>query len=202
MNDRIEELFRTGSISPRSISPELVLVDPELAALLRPLAVAAPVHSIQPPELQSVVVAAAAEPVANPPSPIRARPVATRPPHRLWGRVGWAVGLLAFVGVLGAAFAGPREAPSIDTSGPSIARSSQPAIVLSWEPVEWAPYYLVEVFHGQRLDHAASVTTNRLPVPDWLPPGRYTWSVRAGTGSPLDRRAGQPFEQGWFAITK
>lgn len=192
MNGRLDP-----SLPRESISPELVLVDPELAARLRPHAIAGPPYAAAcaPPRSPLGSVAHAAPALPELPQSNSARRHATR---RVRARVGWAVTLLALVGLLGAAFAGPRDAPSIDESAPS----TQPTIVLSWQPLDSASYYLVEIFGGGRLVHAESATGNRMPVPTWLAPGRYTWTVRSGAGSPYERRVSEPVEQGWFIASR
>jgi hypothetical protein len=134
------------------ISPELVLVDPELAARVRPFAVAGPTIAPPPPPppAQAVpppVSAPAPAPVHTPvPAPIlrppadapaappaRRAPAAPAParPTRPYGRRGRsvlvrAVPTLAGLAILGLAFLSPRNAPSLTetTSAPPTTTSA------------------------------------------------------------------------------
>ncbi len=94
------------------ISPELVLVDPELAARVRRNAIAGPSFAASDRASQPLPVEGIPLPVvshdATPPLPRR------RAARRAPARIGWAVTLVALVGVLGAAFAGPRNAADPD----------------------------------------------------------------------------------------
>lgn len=197
------------NVGNESISPELVLVDPELAARLRATAVAGPppvVPDESPPAAQAPVTR---EPPAE--ETIAAAPVAeplrdSRPAHA--GRtsrrlrtprpasivVGLAVMALLLVG-----FLPPRQAPRLgEATAP--ANASPGPITLGWEP-QSASAYLVEVFVGKTLVHAASTPRTAIEVPGWLAPGRYTWRVSAysGPGSGASRPE-RPFEQGWFVV--
>ncbi len=184
------------------ITPELVLVDPELAARLRAVALAELAHL---GEGCSPRPAAAAPAVSvTPPAPTNSTDAvaAERATPRGWIRVGKVAALIGVAALLGASFARPRDAPSIDESTPASRPSASPAITLAWRSTTSASYYVVEIFRGRRLVHAETVDSDRLPVPGWLAPGRYTWYVRSGSGSPLAHRSSEPFEHGWFVVTE
>ena len=184
------------------ITPELVLVDPELAARLRAVAVAEMAHLGEAGSPQPATAAPALS--VTPPTPTNSTDAvaADRATKRGWVRVGKVAALIGVAALLGASFARPRDAPSIDESAPASRPSASPAITLAWQPTTSASYYVVEIFRGRRLVHAETVDTDRLPVPAWLAPGRYTWYVRSGSGFPVARRSSEPFEHGWFVVTE
>lgn len=173
------------------ISPELVLVDPELAARLRLLVFVELLLDTRPPYAER-----------------EDRPVATeRSNQEALGRytpgpaparrvpVGRILILAVLVALLGVAFLPPRDAPRfaeppVSTAGP----------MLTWRPAADSNYYLLELFAGQRLVHAKTLTTTNSNAPAWLAPGRYTWRVYAGQGSPGAREVRGPLEDGWFTI--
>ncbi len=184
------------------ITPELVLVDPELAARLRALAVAETTHLAEAGSSRPAAAAPALSITPATPTNNAHTAGAKRTRSHGWVRVGRLVALIGVAALLGASFARPRDAPSIDES-PSFSRpSASPAITLAWQTTTPSSYYVVEIFRSRRLVHAESVSANRLPVPAWLAPGRYMWFVRAGSGSPVARREGEPFEHGWFVVTE
>jgi hypothetical protein len=175
------------------ISPELVLVDPELAARVRATAVAGP--SLPAPS-----------PVLRPPAEQRAAgdaPARAEAPPRRRIRVTTAIAVLGGAALLGAAFLPPREAPRLtDVAPPATAAPARPAPTLSWRRTADADYYLVELLQGERLVHATTVRGTRLEAPEWLAPGRYTWRVFAGDGAPADRNVRGPLERGWFVLSR
>jgi hypothetical protein len=208
------------------VSPELVLVDPELAARLRPFAIAGP--ALEPPP-----AAPAARPVEaieeiEPPAPLRA-PVPPEPepaesgdepaepaarvestPHpvpaarrqtTVAGRLLQVVGVLAGAALLGVAFLPPRDAPRLVSNLPSASAATSTRVTLAWTAADDASYYLVEVFRGRTLVHAETTGATRLVTPAWLEPGRYTWRVFAGRGAPSERDTVGPLDNGWFRIT-
>jgi hypothetical protein len=192
------------------ISPELVLVDPELAARVRPFAVAGPTFDLAPepgPEPEpghEPAALRAPEPPAAPlpePPPVPAAP-ARRPERRsgLLGRVSTACLVLATLALLGAAFLPPRDAPRLTDASPPAIAAPRPTVTLAWKPAGDADYYLVEIYRGERLVHAESVRTARVVAPDTLSPGRYTWRVFAGRGAPTARSVRGPLENGWFVV--
>jgi hypothetical protein len=207
------------------ISPELVLVDPELAARVRPHAVAGP--SVAPaPALERKPAAARpeqaatalAEPVLPPPAaaprepaqpapvePVLPAPVqpANRPVrHRrsLPGRLASAATTLAAVALLAAAFLPPRDPPRFTDAAPPATAAPRASVTLAWQPAPDADYYLVEIFSGQRLVHAQSTRTTSVEAPAWLSDGRYTWRVFSGHGRPAARITRGPLESGWFLV--
>jgi hypothetical protein len=126
------------------ISPELVLVDPELAARVRPFAVAGPTIAPPPPPppTQPVPPPVSAPAPAPPPAPVPApilrppedapappparrapAPPAPARPTRPHGRRGRtvlvrALPTLAGLAILGLAFLSPRDAPSLTETTP------------------------------------------------------------------------------------
>jgi hypothetical protein len=205
------------------ISPELVLVDPELAARARPEAVAGP--QIPVVAAQPVWVGPTRPRPADPP-PAAPREVAGQRGRWRWPRrlanVAVAVGCLA---IAAAAFLPPRDAPRLGadvvsaTAASPVADSrsradpatdprsqavapapSRPLPTLVWRAMPDARYYLVEIYSGSQLIHSRSVGATRLDAPAWLPRGRYTWRVFAGLGQPRDRRVRGPLEDGWFVV--
>jgi hypothetical protein len=206
------------------ISPELVLVDPELAARVRAVAVAGP--SLDQPVTASPSVersgGAGREPATPPPAapasvpartpapapaPARApapgiptgAPARTRRP--VTARLASLASTLAVLALLAAAFLPPRDAPRLTDSAAPATAAPRTSVTLAWLPASDADYYLVEVYSGTRLVHAQSVRGTRLSAPAWLRPGRYTWRVFSGQGRAADRRTRGPLESGWFVVT-
>jgi hypothetical protein len=181
------------------VSPELVLVDPELAARLRAHAVAGPSYEI--PEPAPALRAPSAEPAAPAPAPVASTPT---PPGRRWTsrleRGLTAAGVVAVVALLGSAFLPPRDAPRLASSPPSANAAISTQVTLAWRPAAGARYYLVEMFRDGALVHAQSTTATRLVTPEWLRPGRYTWRVLAGKGTPSQGDTVGPLESGWFRV--
>jgi hypothetical protein len=106
---------------------------------------------------------------------------------------------LATVALLGAAFLPPRDAPFFPAPPqPGVAQAAP--LTIAWHGGGVPDYYLVELFAGGELTHATSVRGTHLALPAWLPPGRYSWRVYAGTGAPSERRLSGPVEQGWIRV--
>jgi hypothetical protein len=114
--------------------------------------------------------------------------------------VGKVVVMLGIVALLGAAFARPRGAPTLEDS-PVIVRTSGITLVWPRQPSA-SQRFVVEMFRKRRLVHAESVRSDHLDVPGWLARGRYTWSVRAAGGSGAPLGSGRALEHGWFVISR
>ncbi len=196
------------------VSPELVLVDPELAARVRPFAVAGPVFEEPRREPARATGIAPAVPL-RPPAPPEAdpsstvahaarTPVAVRGERRrrsVVGRLASAVAMLAFAALLGTAFLPPRDAPRLADTPATANAATSSRVTLMWVADDDASYYLVEMYVGRTLVHAESTRGTKLVTPAWLPAGRYTWRVFSGNGSPPERNTNGPLESGWFVIT-
>ena len=181
------------------ISPELALVDPELAAEAR-AALPEPAPIKRPPSVEQ-------------PAPVEAPAQVERPARRSRRRPRRVV---AVVGALVLAAAVAAVALMRDEPQPA-ARSAQPAAapaqepeksapvarpltpptpkplpptgahrVYTWAPTEGAFYYRVEILRNGELFHAAETAdpSLRLPATLRLPPGTYRWSVRPATVGP------------------
>ncbi len=217
-----------SGIGDESITPGLVLVDPELAARVRATAVAGPRPYVpseaerapEPPLRVAVVVppaprgpVVASDPHESTPhtdtatpTVVRDAPAATLPdrPDRRRIRAPRPASIViggAVLALLLAGFLPPRQAPHLGEATPPAGASPAP-LTLAWKPYGFR-VYLVEIFVGNRLVHAASTRASTFDVPGWLAPGRYTWRVSAygGSGSGASRPAG-PLEQGWFVIDR
>jgi hypothetical protein len=190
---------------PHPISPELVLVDPELAARVRATAIAGP--SYPPATVQARVLAppaAPASPTAAPARPPRHEPdeQANAGLERRHGRrrvthhLGSIAAALAVIALLAAGFLPPRQAPHLGDA--ATAAATPPT--LAWRSVG-AKSYRVEIYAGERLVHAETIKATHLDVPRWLAPRRYTWRVFVDDGA---RVVGQltrsSFEEGWFVV--
>jgi hypothetical protein len=177
------------------ISPELALVDPELAAEAR-AALPEPRPFVRPVERPT-----AGEPTAPAERPgAIERPAPARRPSRRSRRRRLG-GLLALAGVLVAAaslaavmldqrHAEPEptlrsaQAPPAPAAQPPATPQRLPADrVFSWAPAKGALYYRVEFFHNGMLFHAVQTADPALRLPGTLrlPPGAYRWSVRPAT---------------------
>jgi hypothetical protein len=201
----------TGAGEP--ISPELVLVDPELAARVRAAAGAGPQLPAQLPADDDPGARAGDRAVAPPERDPLPRPVsAPRPPERrrVRHRIGSYAATLGILCILAVAFLPPRQAPRFQSATAASPTSEAPTPApapdrarpaqLAWRPVPRATYYLVEVYAGRRLVHAESVPAASVATPSWLRPGRYSWRVFAGRGRPAGRAVRGPIESGWFLV--
>jgi hypothetical protein len=197
------------------ISPELVLVDPELARRVRQFAVAGPEPaSAQPealPERPSPEPPAPAIEASPPPADLLlAEPAPAAPPPQLGAsrpttrrrrpKVSTSIASLVGLSLLGAAFLPPRDAPILP-GAPSRSDVAQAApLTLSWRASGTPDYYLVELLRDGALVHATSVRPTHLALPAWLRPGRYSWRIYAGTGPPAKRQVRGPVEEGWIRV--
>jgi hypothetical protein len=167
------------------ISPELVLVDPELAAEAR----------AQLPEAASIVQPARDERLSlvEPPS---------RRTRRRSIRIVAVVGALVVAAAVAAAVVRDEPQPTVRSAQAAAAQEpeeSPKAGVLGarklappptdahrvyvWAPTDGALYYRVEFLRNGKPFHAAETAdpSLRLPATLRLPPGTYRWSVRPAT---------------------
>jgi hypothetical protein len=190
------------------ISPELVLVDPELAARHRAAAVATPAPLLEvlaALERQQAGTTRAEAPtppeaVLAPEAPALSSAATERSDRHIGQltlpRLKLAAAGLVVALLLGAAFLPPRQAPQLATTT-ATAAASRPTLV-------WPAHgrgYRVEIYVGRRLVHAENTSKNRYAVPRWLAPGRYTWRAFSDGWR---RRAGRvdltPLDEGWFDV--
>lgn len=207
----------TAAVEP--ISPELALVDPELASRARaqlpdPRPFTTPAVEFEPSSNRIVL--------ADLPPPAEPEPVLEREPRSRKRRAAWAVlGLLALVAAVAAiVYAGlvyersgnESSAPAPQNPAPPNVPASEPAPVPSvqppapaasprsfvWAPVHGARWYLVQFYRGSTEVFRARPTEARVVVPShWsykghrlsLKPGSYRWSVRPRLGG---KRYGKP----------
>jgi hypothetical protein len=191
-----------------SLSPELVLVDPELAAQLRPFVCATPkplLEVLAERERRLVLAARPSAPVGPEapavPAPGESESVPGERWKRRYVRAGLhgskvAIGALAVAFLLGAAFLPPRQAPHLET--PASAAANRPTLV--WRPN--GNGYRVEIFAGRRLVHAVNTAASTYDVPSWLPPGHYTWRVFRDDWMSGGSVAPKPLEDGWFDLSR
>jgi hypothetical protein len=185
------------------ISPELVLVDPELRKRLARLgnAVPRPAWDVARPRNPAAdsVGTVATEAVAAAPVAHGARQVATRPrPKRSLVAVGVAIGVMGVSTVVGLSTAGSGTADPA-----AVAPSTGQRI--AWAPSPGATGYVVELRRpgGQPYRAVTASTTILLPTRPSsggvrLTAGRYTWyvwSVRHG------RRAGVPIVRSLLVVS-
>jgi hypothetical protein len=151
----------------KEISPELALVDPELATEARRSlpdpAPAAPAERVAPRAGRGprLVVALAAVLAGAAAALVLARGDAEVAPEA------------ATVGVLGA--------KKVDRTPPrSLPASGRPSRVFSWKETEGAAFYYVVFLRNGRTFHTAETANPWLRVPDSVKftPGDYSWSVR------------------------
>jgi hypothetical protein len=185
-----------------SVSPELALVDPELASRLRAamrLDDAAGI-AIRPPVTSPTVTTAAARPA--PPTiafPPRGRAAARVRSVRLAN--GLAVGIVAVLALLPLlAFLPPRQAPTMAAaSAPTTAGSQR---TLAWPADPRATYYVVQLLRGNRLVHVSLPPSETASLPASLRPGSYTWRVYAGYGTIDANQRRGPIATGSFTVTR
>lgn len=188
---------------PEPISPELVLVDPELRARVLATAVSGPT-SYQEARTETVELdlAEPVEAMAAAPNEAaaghRAPSTGARSRRRL--RLGTLAVGGALLALLGAAFLPPRDGPRL--LGPRAVGAAPIRDVLSWAPATAAGTgYLVEFYRGERLVHAETVEHPRLVVPEWFSPGRYAWRVFARATPTAQPARDRLLEQGWFSVS-
>ncbi len=158
------------------VSPELALVDPELAARLR--AAHVPPRSPDRPR----------------PSPAPAPRQAAVPARRGWRlRPFEAVTALAFVALLGAAFLPPRNPPTF--AAPT--RSGQ--ITLAWPERRSSDLYLLEISDGETVVYQRRLERPNLDESFALVDGRaYRWRVFLLLRS--HSAASEPIARGTFVL--
>jgi hypothetical protein len=187
------------------ISPELVLVDPELAQRVRAFAVAGrELLVVRPPEsapatagtVEQVLAAPAAAPVAVEPQPELRRPL---PPVHRGTRVIEALAIVSVAAFLGLALLPPRDAPRFAIPGPTTAGSASSSIV-AWTPRAGVDRYRVQLFYRGQVVYTTTVSQASMPVPPWLRAGRYTWRVFGETtGRPIPS---VPIENGLLTVPR
>jgi hypothetical protein len=206
----------------RPLSPELALIDPDLARVAREQQTRAPADA-------ALVAGTHARTSSHSESPSR--------PRRRRRRFVWAAALITAIaaGVLflpsdkllrtahlrgtshgrqaqpetptnmGSSRTGSKRATS--ASAAALGRASQASF--GWVPVRNASYYVVRFFRGDRRVFEARPAQPRLVLPlRWrfggrryrLEPGRYHWSVRPGFGRRSAERLGKPIvDADWVA---
>jgi hypothetical protein len=196
-----------GSNPEEQISPELVLVDPELRERLLREALLELLYARideQAPRRSSAPTV-----TATAPTPCRLvfpRPTATtqaapapRPARtaqhrfRLSSLVTATALAMLFVALPSLAFLPPRQAPTIGARGPATATE------ISWTVDPSADYYVLELLtHGRlaRVAHPAAPPA-RL---DALAPGTYTWQVFSGYGAVADANTRGPIDGGTVVV--
>lgn len=192
------------------ISPELVLVDPDLRRRIEQseqadLATAAAWPTLQQPWPVPVIARPRrdADPRRSSPDADFSTPHSATGQTRRRRRIGGVrnvvrAGLLAAaIALLGAAFLPPEQAPSF---GVPASRAASP-ISIQWLSAGRDRIYLIELYHDGRLVHAATVSTNRFLVPRWFADGRYDWRVTVSDAAGT-RRPGPWLDQGWFIVAR
>jgi hypothetical protein len=201
------------------ISPELVLIDPELAARVRPTAVAGPRlrayeldglrNLTRPGPARDVPVVERALPeppaLARPPSAAQstaprvaqAPSVATARARRFiptGQQARRAAAVLVVGGILGVAFLPPRQVPSLGAaaSPPMVTRTT-----LAWKAAA-SGRYRVEILKGRKVVYRTATRSRHLRVPLRLGPGRYIWRVKVVVSKPGKPTRLRLIDHGWF----
>jgi hypothetical protein len=162
-------------VAGEQISPELALVDPELARTAR---------ADLPPEPWERVR-------LLPTAPPRVAGARTRRRGRRRLIVGLAAALVAAGGIVASAGIFPR-----DDDRPTLARPDAtfaPARTFAWTAVPGADHYRIRFYRGDKVVLEARPTEARyeLPEPFRFDPGRYRWTVEpsreggSGYGKPI-----------------
>lgn len=206
---------RPAAATREAISPELALVDPELAAAARALLPGPgefrPAFRTQPAALR--------RPAALTPPPPSAEPAVRDRPARFHPRRVRRVALvaactLATVAAVGGAFeatqAGRPEAAAIQApqqasrtlGAAAVARELNEARTYSWPAVPGARAYEITLLRGRKPVWTATTTaaTAVLPARLRLAPGRYTWSATPTFGKPLRDAAARPVVEMTFQV--
>jgi hypothetical protein len=174
------------TVDLHDISPELVLVDPELAAVAR-LHLPEPGSFGRPPQTASVEVATSASRSSR---------------HRWW--LSQPLILLVFIGLIGSALFMGRAMSSVPR--PWLSQTAVQSI--TWRPVAGATYYDLVVWQDGRrvLDlwptaAAVSVPTNANDLGgDGLGAGRYLWFAYPGFGAKSSTQYGALAGSGAFVV--
>lgn len=196
-----------GSNPEEQISPELVLVDPELRerllrdALLELLYARLDEPSQPRPAVPAVTAAAAApprlvfpRPISMPPAapPIRSS-TAPRRRVRLSSFVTATALAMLFLALPSLAFLPPRQAPTLEAHDPAAAAE------ISWTPDPSADYYALELLTGGHLARVVHPVSPPALV-GRLPPGTYTWRVFSGYGAVADANTRGPIDGGTVVV--
>jgi len=179
------------------ITPELALVDPELAAVARALLPGPgefrPAWREQP--AVPVTLLAATQPAGGRPARRHARHV------RRTAFVACAlVTAVAVGGILESTMSERHEAMQIPVAQPvarppqtaDVALAAKEARIYTWPAVPGARTYEIRLVRGRKAVWSATTTSAaaELPAGLQLAPGRYTWSATPSFGKPLlDARA-------------
>ena len=158
------------------VSPELALVDPELARRLR-AAHLPPASTLDRPPRQAVVprVAEPAAPSVSEPAPSLSLPAASvsapAPAGRRWRlRVPEAILAVGLVWLLAAAFLPVRDAPTFAAT-PQAGR-----VLLAWPEMHRGDSYLLRIQHGRQTVYERRLDEPHLDEVLQLVDGqRYTW---------------------------
>jgi hypothetical protein len=204
---------------PSEISPELVLVDPELRARLLSQVTSSDVPDVLRVRPRVVVAQSEVGSESVAPSDTRERG------HRERGR-SMVVTLIAASLTINALFIYSKWNDDVRTAAvPVVARAdSTPtqsslstttmqdlsAATISWQPVAGASYYNLVVWRGHRriLDLWPTSTRVRLPqtwdyhgVRGSVSPGRYLWFAYPGFGPKASAHYGTPVQRGVLTLT-
>ena len=177
------------------VSPELALVDPELAARLRAsMAVPAidqpprPRVELAPPPVRP----AEPEVLSLPRAP--ARGTAALLAHRATVAIALLLVLLPF-----AAFLPPRGAPTLAAEPEAVEPGGARVMRLAWPTDPSATYYVVRLLRGDRVVRTALPGTPTVDLAGPFAPGTYTWRVFAGYGTIDANRTRGPIAEGAIA---
>ena len=204
------------------ISPELALVDPELAERLRrrmlaedaaheaaALVITTFTSAPEPPEPQRVAEPAAVQTPAGGPAPFEPasaaaggerRRIATRRLRGVHVANGLATALVVLIALVPLlAFLPPRQAPSVGASADAATSAPQPR-TLAWPAQPHADYYVVQLLRGGRVVWTSIPQEPTVDLPAALSAGTYTWRVESGFG-PIDRNEHRgPIATGTLAV--
>jgi hypothetical protein len=183
------------SMDPREISPELVLVDPELAVVARRL-------------LPDPGAFGRAAPPAELADDARLVPTKPRTGVSRRRRLRRPLVLLAAVSLIVAAvFIGyarssvPRPSLAPPTTDPRLRQAGpRSAQTIRWAQVRGATYYDLVLWRDGKRVLDLWPTSARVLLHDRLAPGRYRWFVYPGFGAKASQRYGSLAGSGMFVI--